>query len=853
MTNSLPLVSVIIPAFNCADYIAEAIESVFVQTFQRFEIIVVDDGSTDETSEILQRYENRIRLVSQKNQGVATARNMGVNLAKGKLVAFLDADDVFFPEKLAKQVSLFEGSPELGMVISGWQVTTQGGEVVSQARLWKERPVLDLETAVLYKPARPSATMLRKAWFEKVKGFDAELSSAEDLDFLLRVMLAGARAEWLPEVQVSYRQHVGSLMTQGQQLLANTDLVMERFFVRAEVPIRVQQLKRKERYQSLSWLGAKLYFEGQPLAMESCLKQSLAYAEKAKTTVVFEWFQTFRGYAAEYGYKFESYQLTSSAAWQAVMALALPKNPSLQGSGKAVDSTEESAEKFGIKTGKEEKHVLLYSDDPGAGGILQCNHAIVCHLAQTGYKATHVHFQQETPLAKEEASLGIQAVDLGYSADSDFTRSLKDISGAKQLFETQSPDLIVFSDGWPFSNLAAKQAANDLGIPYVIVLGFIEPSCAEYDYQDGVNYHALVALQYNRAATVVAVSQENLKLLRILFDLPDSVGQVIYNGRPAEYFNKPDRENRRRLRAALGIPADGVVCFTSGRLEAVKGYQYQVEALRKLRQLPIWKKLYFVWAGPGTAHLSRSNEAELKEAVVQLGAVERVMFLGQCWEVAEWLDASDIFVLPSEAEGMPLAVMEAMAKGLPVVASAVSGIPEELGETGWLLSNPKVDHEGTISELAEVIERWARSTEIRQEVGQQCRRRAKELFHQDEMMKRYQAVFEACLWDNDHESEAERARFSARVEQMDQDACAVEGAFRYTSWVWKGWECYVRQDFEAMDEALEMAIPLDPMTASWPILRWGRLFSQFSKEQRIILKGEHLSRSKIWQELLQSF
>ena len=104
--------------------------------------------------------------------------------------------------------------------------------------------------------------------------------------------------------------------------------------------------------------------------------------------------------------------------------------------------------------------------------------------------------------------------------------------------------------------------------------------------------------------------------------------------------------------------------------------------------------------------------------------------------MADWYDTADIFVLPSELEGMPLAIMEAMAKGLPVIATAVSGIPEELGDTGKLLPDPTIDASKTVAELARTLEEWALDPALRQETGRHGRARAKAMFHEELMLER---------------------------------------------------------------------------------------------------------------------
>src|SRR5438477_3130042 len=119
-----PRVSVVIPNYNYAHFVGDAIDSVLAQTFADFEIIVVNNGSTDSSLEVLQRYEDRIRLFDQDNRGQAGARNRGIEESQGELIAFLDADDVWEPNKLEKQIPLFD-DPSVGLVYCGHLVVDQ--------------------------------------------------------------------------------------------------------------------------------------------------------------------------------------------------------------------------------------------------------------------------------------------------------------------------------------------------------------------------------------------------------------------------------------------------------------------------------------------------------------------------------------------------------------------------------------------------------------------------------------------------------------------------------------------------------------------------------------------------------
>lgn len=378
------------------------------------------------------------------------------------------------------------------------------------------------------------------------------------------------------------------------------------------------------------------------------------------------------------------------------------------------------------------KHILLSTEDPGVGGVAQYNHSLLCGLVKLGYRVTCLQPQAFNDSSiNHQQNLGIQHLWL----------EKETIENLFRLFTEpgNKPDLIICSNTNPFSNLAIKQMAIQLEIPYIVIEGLVEPHLAEYfaEYLNELSH------QYAQAKSVIAVSYENLNLLHKLFKLPKDKGQVIYYGRPCEYFTVSDLSMRERLRQQLDIPSDGVVCFTAARIETRKGYQYQLDAIKQLMHSPVWHQLYFVWAGAGIFH--PQLEAQLKEAVEHLGITDKVIFLGQRSDVSDWLNAADIFVFPSQLEGMPLCVMEAMAKGLPVIASAVSGIPEELGESGKLLTDPKIDPEATVKELVTTIQEWVINLDLRQSIGHACKQRAEEMFREERMMKETVKLIEQAL------------------------------------------------------------------------------------------------------------
>jgi glycosyltransferase involved in cell wall biosynthesis len=183
-----PLVSIVISNYNCGRYLAAALDGALQQTYPHTEIIVVDDGSTDDSLTLLRAYGDRIRVVAQANQGVSGARNEGIRQSRGELVAFLDADDVWHPEKLAKQVPLFTNQA-VGLVYCSVEyIDEQGRSLGTNTRGLRGRVLRDIallrETVVL---AGGSTAVVRKACFDRAGLFDRELSTAADWDMWRRI------------------------------------------------------------------------------------------------------------------------------------------------------------------------------------------------------------------------------------------------------------------------------------------------------------------------------------------------------------------------------------------------------------------------------------------------------------------------------------------------------------------------------------------------------------------------------------------------------------------------------------------------------------------------------------------
>ena len=326
--NRTPQVSVVIPAYNCAAYVGQAIDSVLSQTYTDWEIIVVDDGSKDDTRLVLDKYgDRRIRYVYQQNQGVSIARNHGIQLARGEFVAFLDADDFFLSDKLASQIAVFAAKPNLGIVHSGWRLVNSIGEPIKDIKPWQNVPKLDLEMWLRWKPVLPSAMMFRRHWLEQVGGFDPRFPPAEDTDLVLRLALMGCEADWLHQITVCYRQHEQSAMYKGLPQAKSLAAVMDNFFARPELPDKIRLLEKQIKYSTLVWVSWYLHRTGHPVEMVQFLQRSWNYTPYLPVETVINWAECFAEFSQDAGNKLDADLLAQSPEWQQLMQWVILSTP----------------------------------------------------------------------------------------------------------------------------------------------------------------------------------------------------------------------------------------------------------------------------------------------------------------------------------------------------------------------------------------------------------------------------------------------------------------------------------------------------------------------------------------------
>lgn len=255
--NLTPKVSVIIATYNRADYLRQAIASVLAQSYPDFELLVVDDGSTDDTAAAVAEFTDaRIVYLHQTNAGRSAARNLGLTQARGMYVAFLDDDDLYLPHKLAVQTNFLDDHPEIGLVAGGSQIIAADGTPIRVRESRGEQPRLALPACLYACPLLTCAVLFRRNWLAALEHwFDPEMERAEDTDFWLRLLLAGCVMAWTPQIVSAYRQHPDNSQGDGERYARGYLRLLDKLYARADLPA-VLHAERPALYAHYHMVGA---------------------------------------------------------------------------------------------------------------------------------------------------------------------------------------------------------------------------------------------------------------------------------------------------------------------------------------------------------------------------------------------------------------------------------------------------------------------------------------------------------------------------------------------------------------------------------------------------------------------
>lgn len=272
MSLSASLVSVLMAVYNSERYVAQAVESILNQTFQDFELIIIDDGSRDRSLSILQQYADRdprIRLIHRENQGISRTRNQLLAEATGEFIAVMDSDDVSLPDRLKQQVDFLRQHPEVVCVGGAQEWIDEAGRFLLHRKEVESDAEIQQQMLVGHTCINNPSAMMRRSAVLQVGGYDESLAQAEDLDLFLKLGERGQLAN-LPNPVLQYRQHCNSISEQRhREHLEQQRIVCERAWQRRGITGLVMETQpwrpvdRPSRHRFMTMYGWWFFNRGQ--------------------------------------------------------------------------------------------------------------------------------------------------------------------------------------------------------------------------------------------------------------------------------------------------------------------------------------------------------------------------------------------------------------------------------------------------------------------------------------------------------------------------------------------------------------------------------------------------------------
>lgn len=261
-SSQLPRVSVIIPTYNRSRLLQATVESALAQTYPNIEVIVVDDGSTDDTGDLMAKYTGRVTYLRQANRNAAAARNTGFRAASGEYLTFLDDDDLILPTKIERQAQVLASRPGVGLVHCRFYYADEAGNYLYKVGLLPEGAVLP--RLVCSNFVWMGAPLIRRDCLDQVGLFDEGIPSVTaDWDMWLRIARAGHRFGCVQELLGAYRMHRNSMMCDVTTLERGMFAVLEKVFSDPCLPADVAALKDQAYGKSHLWVSLRYYDGGQ--------------------------------------------------------------------------------------------------------------------------------------------------------------------------------------------------------------------------------------------------------------------------------------------------------------------------------------------------------------------------------------------------------------------------------------------------------------------------------------------------------------------------------------------------------------------------------------------------------------
>lgn len=647
------LVSVVIPTYNRAGTILNAIDSVLAQTYKSIEIIVVDDGSTDNTNEILSQYGDKIKYIYKINGGVSSARNAGIKEAKGEYIALFDSDDSWSPVKIEKQMAYLLEHPGYGIAISDIEYWDEDSHKVKVSKL-RETIARDgyiLEFVLKLPVMTCSYMLIKKEVFNQVGYFDESFKTADDFDMILRIC-SKYKAVLIEEPLIKYKKSDNSVshrLFSGNRLRA-----IEKLYTYAPEFVR----------------------ENKELLEQTKASINMSYAEDLL------WHRYIK--------EAQKQVLESMYSHFTLRALMLFLKSIIISFLSLLSDNYKDKGKFS-DTQKVNLLFINYSFNIGGIETLILNMCKV--LDKDKFNIYICSFKEDNVLENEFKDLGIPIHIIAKKEGIDISLIFK----LRKLLRKLNIDIVHTHNSaqWFYGVLACI----GLHKPYLIH--------TQHSVLEKGRGKLLYSLRYlaKKTAFIVCVAKYVADYMLNEGRLNTEKVKVIYNGITIDRFAV--EINKQQIKSSLNIPHDCKLIGIIARLALIKDHRTLLDAFKYVVQKINNVKLLVV----GDGELLKKLEEYSKELAIE----NKVIFLGKKRDIPEILNILDLFVLSSVNEGMSITLLEAMAASLPIVATEVGGNSEVVvhNKTGILV--PSQDPEKMASAINELLTDCVKANEMGKE------------------------------------------------------------------------------------------------------------------------------------------
>ena len=290
-----PEVSIIVVTYNRAHTLRQCLDSILMQTYSSKEILVVDDGSTDDTAQIVRAYGEKILYHPLEHQGLSRARNSALALARGKWIAYLDSDDYYlYPDVIRDYLGRFQEDRGLVAVSSGWRIVDDAGRTLADVTPWTDAPEFDLESCLIWKPTIISSKMFRREALEGANGFDPVFESGMDTDLIFRLLLSSKRIGWLRKITYCYRQSADAMLRNAPRQAKFLRRAVDAVFASPKLPSSLRGKESKIRYGTELWLAWYLWSRGFAAEATAALIQARSLHREAAFIQAKNWWRAFQ-------------------------------------------------------------------------------------------------------------------------------------------------------------------------------------------------------------------------------------------------------------------------------------------------------------------------------------------------------------------------------------------------------------------------------------------------------------------------------------------------------------------------------------------------------------------------------